>query len=119
MTVTNPPSDDNALVHELSRHPRAKSLTHAEWTLLRQLAARVDPNSGWTRRVSDAELAGEARRAPATVKSARRRLRALGLISDYRAGSGRKASCYRLAASWDQADRVVARRVENGDLREV
>jgi biotin operon repressor len=99
-----------SLAKRLLNDERARILTRSQRSLVTLLASRIDPATGWTRKpVSDQELADLDSCSPTTIKRNRQRLRELGLITDYRPGSGWTATSYALAQSWERAEQVADR----------
>jgi hypothetical protein len=95
--------DGNQLARTLTDDVRARALGRTANQVLRALACLVNPRTGWTRLVSDQEIADVLLCSPDTVRRARRVLLSAGVVRAYRPGSGRTPSRYALVRSWDDA----------------
>jgi len=95
----------------LIRDARWKQLKAADRRYMRALLASHDPLTGYLeyqiRTLGLTELLEVSEEA---LRQSRLRLIEAGLIVSYEPGSGRTASTYRIARSWEEADEAAANR---------
>lgn len=115
MTARQKVANRRAIFKAIMGNPRALTLSHRQYALLRQLLLWINPATGHLRYATmNCTLERELRRSTSTLARARRELIELGLIVGYRPGDGRVPGRYTLARTWEEADAQAAERQRTG-----
>lgn len=115
VTARQKVANRRAIFKSILGNPRALSLTHRQYNLMRQLLLWINPATGHLRYATmNCTLERELRVSTSTLARARRELIEMGLIIGYRPGDGRVPGRYTLARSWAEADAQAAERKRAG-----